>query len=101
MNNKKLVFLACLIFIFSVTLAIAGEGGGATDMGGLGKIDIIAIFKKSFTLVILLGCSILALTFTIERFWYYRKAKLRNPEKFMRQIKELVENGIRIVKETE
>jgi len=90
--KQNFVLLLILLVLCFASLAVAGEGGGA-GMGELGKIDIIAIFKKSFTLVILLGCSILALTFTMERLWYYRKVKAGNPEKFMRQLKELVENN--------
>ena len=38
----------------------------------LGNIDFIQIFRSSFTLVILLVCSILAVAFTVERFLFYR-----------------------------
>ncbi|OIO10691.1 MAG: hypothetical protein AUJ52_03795 [Elusimicrobia bacterium CG1_02_63_36] len=41
----------------------------------MNDIALLDIFKESFTLVILLFCSILSVTFTIERWWYFRKAK--------------------------
>jgi biopolymer transport protein ExbB len=41
----------------------------------MAEISYLEIFKESFTLVILLFCSILAVTFAIERWWYFRKAK--------------------------
>ena len=37
-------------------------------------LDYFAIFKESFTLVILFFCSILSISFAIERWLYFRKA---------------------------
>ena len=37
-------------------------------------LDYFAIFKESFTLVILFFCSILSVSFAIERWLYFRKA---------------------------
>ncbi len=42
----------------------------------LGNIDFIQVFRSSFTLMILLVCSILAVAFTVERFLFYRRAKV-------------------------
>ena len=48
----------------------------------MGKINFIEIFFESFTLWILLGCSIIALTVAIERWWYYRKIRF-NPRQLL------------------
>lgn len=48
----------------------------------MGDINYIDLFFESFTLWILLGCSIIALTVTIERWWYYRKIR-HDPRKFL------------------
>ncbi len=48
----------------------------------MGDINYVEIFFSSFTLWILLGCSIIALTVTIERWWYYRKIRF-NPRQFL------------------
>ena len=37
-------------------------------------LDYFAIFKESFTLVILFFCSILSISFAIERWLYFRKS---------------------------
>jgi biopolymer transport protein ExbB/TolQ len=42
----------------------------------LGNIDFVQIFRSSFTLMILLVCSILAVAFMVERFLFYRRAKV-------------------------
>jgi len=41
----------------------------------MGEIHFLEIFKESFTLVILLFCSILSVAFTLERWWFFRKAR--------------------------
>ncbi len=46
------------------------------------EINVIAVFKESFTLVILLFCSIIVLTFAIERWWFLSNARI-NTECFM------------------
>jgi len=48
----------------------------------LGQIDYIEIFFASFTLWVLLICSIIAVAVTIERWWYYRKVNF-TPKKFL------------------
>lgn len=39
-----------------------------------GEINYLEMFRESFTLVILLGCSILSFTFMVERWWHFRHA---------------------------
>jgi biopolymer transport protein ExbB len=57
----------------------------------LGNIDFIQIFRSSFTLVILLVCSILALAFTVERLLFYRRAKV-DSTRFLSKIKMSMES---------
>jgi len=54
------------------------------------EIHFLEILRTSFTLIILIGCSILSITFTIERWWYYRKCKI-DAVKFMEKIKDLID----------
>ena len=58
------------------------------------QIDYLAIFKGSFTLVILLFCSVLSITFMIERWWYFRKARVDGDE-LLTAIRKLLEGGKR------
>lgn len=53
-------------------------------------INVLEIFKTSFTLVILLFCSIVTLTFAVERWWYYRAISV-NAEAFMNGLKQLLD----------
>jgi len=57
----------------------------------LGNLDFIQIFRSSFTLVILLVCSILAVAFSVERFLFYRRAKV-DSTRFLSKIKLSMEN---------
>ncbi|MFA5139441.1 MAG: MotA/TolQ/ExbB proton channel family protein [Elusimicrobiota bacterium] len=56
------------------------------------NIDFLAIFKESFTLVILFFCSILSITFTIERWWYFRKARA-DGDALLAAVRKLLEAG--------
>ncbi|NNN06855.1 MAG: MotA/TolQ/ExbB proton channel family protein [Elusimicrobia bacterium] len=40
----------------------------------MGDIQILQLFRQSFTLVVMLFLSILSLTFALERWWYFRAA---------------------------
>lgn len=57
----------------------------------LGNIDFIQIFRSSFTLMILLVCSILAVSFMVERFLFYRRAKV-DSTRLLSKIKMSLEN---------
>ena len=48
----------------------------------MGQINYVETFFGSFTLWILLGLSIVALTVGLERWWYFRKTKF-NPRTFL------------------
>lgn len=54
------------------------------------EMNFVEILRTSFTLVILIICSILAITFMIERWWYYRKCKI-DTNRFMEKVQNLVE----------
>lgn len=61
----------------------------------MGEINFIEIFLDSFTLWILLGCSLLAFTVAIERFLYYRKLKFNQKEflEILGKIESCLEQG--------
>ncbi len=51
----------------------------------MGEINYVELFFESFTLWILLGCSIIAFTVTLERLWFYRKTKF-DPRHFLEML---------------
>jgi len=55
-------------------------------------LDVLEILKQSFTLVILLFCSVLSITFMIERWWYFRRAQ-GNGDEILAHIQKLLESG--------
>lgn len=55
-------------------------------------IDLIEIFKTSFTLVILLFCSVVTLTFAVERWWFYRSIRI-NVDSFMSSLRQFLEGS--------
>ncbi|MDX6769583.1 MAG: MotA/TolQ/ExbB proton channel family protein [Elusimicrobiota bacterium] len=58
----------------------------------MGEIGILELFKESFTLVIMLGLSILSVTFAIERWWYFRSAAAR-AEDILGAVRKSLEGG--------
>lgn len=55
-------------------------------------IDYLAILKESFTLVILLFCSVLSVAFALERWLYFRRASV-DGDHLLKQIRNLIEAG--------
>ena len=53
-------------------------------------LNFLAILRESFTLIILLFCSFLSVTFMIERWWYFRKAAPKG-EDLLTEVKKLLE----------
>ncbi len=53
-------------------------------------LNFLAILRESFTLIILLFCSFLSVTFIIERWWYFRKASSKS-EDILASVKKLIE----------
>ncbi|OGR97869.1 MAG: hypothetical protein A2902_00955 [Elusimicrobia bacterium RIFCSPLOWO2_01_FULL_64_13] len=51
----------------------------------MGDINWIELFFSSFTLWVLLGCSVLSVTVTIERWWFFRKIRF-NPRQFLEML---------------
>ena len=58
----------------------------------MGEIQILELFKQSFTLVIMLGCSILSITFALERWWYFRSAQA-SPDDVLAHVRKSLEGG--------
>lgn len=55
-------------------------------------LNILDILRQSFTLVILLFCSFLSITFMIERWWYFRKTDSRG-EDILSSVRKHLEAG--------
>ena len=56
------------------------------------EINYLVMFRDSFTLIILLCCSVLSFTFMIERFMYFRKADGKGDE-ILSHVHKLLEAG--------
>ncbi|MFA6092064.1 MAG: MotA/TolQ/ExbB proton channel family protein [Elusimicrobiota bacterium] len=54
-------------------------------------INILEVLRTSFTLILLLFCSILTLTFALERWWYFRCVNI-DGRAFMAALKQLLES---------
>ncbi|MCM2267861.1 MAG: MotA/TolQ/ExbB proton channel family protein [Elusimicrobiales bacterium] len=57
------------------------------------NINYLAIFKDSFTLAILLFCSLLSTTFAFERWFYFRKARQKKIDGFLSHVSGLLKEG--------
>lgn len=58
----------------------------------MGEIHILELFKQSFTLVIMLFCSVLSITFALERWWYFRTAQA-SPDDVLGHVRKSLEGG--------
>ena len=58
----------------------------------MGEIHILALFRESFTLVIMLFCSVLSITFAVERWWYFRTAQA-SPDEVLSNVRKSLEGG--------
>lgn len=56
------------------------------------SVDLLEVIRKSITMIILIFCSIIALSFAIERWWFFRMISL-DVENFMAVLKKYVEEG--------
>lgn len=56
------------------------------------EVNVFETLKSSFVMVLLLGCSIVALTFIFER-WLYLKRSMINAEQFFKQIRDAIQRG--------
>ncbi len=57
------------------------------------NINYLAIFRDSFTLVILLFCSLLSLTFAFERWFFFRKARQKKIDGFLAHVSGMINEG--------
>lgn len=55
-------------------------------------INFVEMLRQSFTLIILIGCSLLTMTFTVERWWFYRSTSV-DVDGFMEAIRKLIDGG--------
>ncbi len=58
----------------------------------MGNIQYLEMFRDSFTLVILMLCSIVSIAFTLERLWFFWKATI-NGDKLLANVRKLIEGG--------
>ncbi|TBR17954.1 MotA/TolQ/ExbB proton channel family protein [bacterium] len=58
----------------------------------MGEIHYLEIFKQSFTLVILLGCSVVSVTLALERLMFFRKA-WADGDKLLAHVANLLQSG--------
>lgn len=56
-------------------------------------LNVIGVLKGSFTLTILLFCSILVVAFAIERWFAFKKAKTKKIDELIANIKKMVDEG--------
>jgi biopolymer transport protein ExbB len=54
--------------------------------------DLLEMFRSSFTLIILVFCSVLSFTFMIERWFYFRKAR-GSSDDILSHVHKLLESG--------
>ena len=57
------------------------------------NINYLNVLRESFTLVILLCCSLLSFTVAFERWWYFRKARHKKVDDFLAHISGLLKEG--------
>jgi biopolymer transport protein ExbB len=56
------------------------------------NVDFIEVVRRSFTMIVLILCSIVALSFTIERWWFFRKINI-DVDNFMTILKKYIEEN--------
>lgn len=59
----------------------------------MGTINILAILRDSFTLVILVFCSLLSFTVAFERWWFFRKARRQNGDDLLARVGGMLKEG--------
>ena len=57
------------------------------------NINYLNVLRESFTLVILLCCSLLSFTVAFERWWYFRKARHKKVDDFLAHISGLLKEN--------
>ncbi len=56
------------------------------------QINILEVLRSSFTLAILLLCSVVSITFSIERWWFFRSIRI-NADHFLDALRKLLEGN--------
>lgn len=59
----------------------------------MGEIGYLEMFKESFTLIILAFCSVLSVSFMLERWLYFRKAASGTSDEILGHVHKLLEGG--------
>ena len=57
------------------------------------NINYLNVLRDSFTLVVLILCSLLSFTAAIERWWFFRKARHRKVDDFLAHISGMLKEG--------
>ena len=57
------------------------------------NINYLNVLRDSFTLVVLILCSLLSLTVALERWWFFRKARHRKVDDFLAHISGMLKEG--------
>jgi len=57
------------------------------------EVNVIAVLRDSFTLVILICCSMLSITFAVERWFVFRKAYVGNVDQLLRKVMDMAFKG--------
>ena len=56
------------------------------------QINILEVLRSSFTLAILLLCSVISITFSLERWWFFRSIRI-NADHFLDALRKLLEGS--------
>lgn len=59
----------------------------------MGTINILTILRDSFTLLILVFCSLLSVTVAFERWWFFRKARSQNGDELLDRVSGMLKDG--------
>ena len=57
------------------------------------NINYLSVLRDSFTLIILVVCSLLSCTVAFERWWFFRKARHRKVDDFLAHISGMLKEG--------
>ncbi len=58
----------------------------------MGALNLLPMLRESFTLIILMFCSFLSISFAIERWWYFRTSQA-NPDEVLGHVRKGLEGG--------
>ena len=58
----------------------------------MGALNLLPMLRESFTLIILIFCSFLSISFAIERWWYFRSSQA-SPDEVLGHVRKGMEGG--------